>query len=77
MDVRDLNREQLIELKQQYMIQLADEGNFAEMFGVDYDAPSWGDMANADELVPDEVIFEHFEGSDFVDDDFYSGKEDE
>lgn len=71
MDVRDLNREQLTQLKVNYMCQLADEGLFAEMFGVDYNEPSYGDIANADELVPDDVIFEHYEGSDFVEDDFW------
>lgn len=75
MNVRELNREQLKEMKERYMIQLADEGNFAEMFGVDYDSPSWGDMVNADELVPDEVVFRQWDGVDFVDDDFFSGKE--
>lgn len=70
MDVRDLNREQLIQLKQAYMVQLADEGLFAEMFCVDYDAPSWGDIARADELVPDDVVFDHYEGSNFVEEDF-------
>lgn len=70
MIVTELNREQLTFLKQAYMTQLADEGNFAEMFGVDYDQPSWGDLARADELVPDDVIFEHYEDSDFVEEDF-------
>lgn len=70
MNVTELNREQLTFLKQAYMTQLADEGTFAEMFGVDYDEPSWGDLANADELVPDDVIFDHYEGADFVEEDF-------
>jgi len=70
MKVQDLNREQLTFLKHAYMTQLADEGLFAEMFGVDYDEPSWGDLARADELVPDDVIFDHYEGSDFVEEDF-------
>ncbi|MBO7509942.1 MAG: hypothetical protein J6T35_02055 [Bacteroidales bacterium] len=70
MNVTDLNREQLTELKQNYLCQLADEGMFAEMLNVDYDAPSWGDLANADEIVPDDVIFEHYRDSDFVEDDF-------
>lgn len=60
----------MVFLKQAYMTQLADEGTFAEMFGVDYDGPSWGDLALADEMVPDDVIFDHYEGSDFVEEDF-------
>lgn len=70
MNVQDLNREQLTFLKQAYMTQLADEGLFAEMFGVDHNEPSWGDLARADELVPDDVIFDHYEGTDFVEEDF-------
>lgn len=70
MTVTDLNREQLVHLKTMYMGQLADEGLFAEMFQVDYDEPSYSDLANADELVPDDVIFDHYEGCDFVEEDF-------
>jgi hypothetical protein len=70
MNVRELNREQLKELKERYMIQLADAGEFAEVMGVDYDAPSYGDMANADELVPDEVVFRQWDGVYFVEEDF-------
>ena len=71
MKVTVVNREQLTFLKQAYMTQLADEGTFAEMFGVDYDEPSWGDLARADELVPDDVIFDHYKGTDFVEEDFF------
>lgn len=71
MEVRELNKEQMHELKERYLIQLADEGNFAEVLGVDYDAPSYGDMANADRIVPDDVVFHEYEGVDFVTDDFF------
>jgi hypothetical protein len=47
------------------------EGTFAEVMGVDYDAPSYGDLANADEIVPDDVIFREYEGVCFVPDDFF------
>lgn len=70
MDVRDLSREQLTQLKGHYLCQLADEGLFAEMFGVDYDFPSWHDMAYADEIVPDDVIFRNYEGVCFTEEDF-------
>ena len=72
MDVRDLSREQLAQLKGNYLCQLADEGIFAEITGRDYDAPSYYDMAFADEIVPDDVIFEHYEGFSFVEEDFSS-----
>ncbi len=71
MNVKELTRDQMVELKQNYMIELADEGTFAEVMNVDYDHPAWGDMAYADDLVPDDVIFEHYGDIDFVDDDFW------
>lgn len=70
MNVRELNKEQMTFLKQAYMTRLANEGTFAEVFKVDYDEPSYGDLANADELVPDDVIFDNYDGIDFVEDDF-------
>ena len=71
MDVRELNRDQMIELKQRYLEQLADEGSYAEVMGVDYDEPSYWDVAMADEIVPDDVIFRAHEGVSFVPDDFF------
>ena len=71
MNITELNREQLTFLKQAYMTQLADEGTFAEMFETDHDEPSWAEITFADLLVPDEVIFDHYEGTDFVEEDFF------
>lgn len=71
MDVFGLSREQIIELKQNYLTQLADEGTFSEVLDVDHDEPSYWDLANADEIVPDCVIFKNYEGYEFVDDDFF------
>lgn len=71
MNVRELSREQMHELKEAYLTKLADEGTFAEVLGVDYDEPSYGDLANADEIVPDDVIFREYDGIDFVKDDFF------
>lgn len=70
MDVRDLDREQLTQLKGHYLCQLADEGIFAEITGRDYDAPSYYDMAFADEIVPDDVIFRNYEDTYFTEEDF-------
>lgn len=70
MDVRDLDREQLTKLKADYLVKLSNEGSFAEVFGVDYDSPSWYDIANADSLVPDDVVFDEYAGTDFVEEDF-------
>ncbi len=71
MDVHDLSRDQLIELKQNYMVELADNGEFAEVMGVDYDNPSYRDMADADKLISDEDIFRHYDGYTFTEDDFF------
>ena len=71
MDVTELNRSQLESLKCDYMIRLADEGSFAEVVGRDYDYPAWGDLSDADEIVPDDVVFREFEGVDFVEEDFF------
>ena len=71
MNVRELSREQMHELKEAYLTKLADEGTFAEVLGVDYDAPSYGDLANADDIVPDDVMFREYDVIDFVKDDFF------
>ena len=62
MKVTELNREQLTKLKQDYLIRLVNEGVREE--------PSWEEMSMVDELVTDEVIFEKYEGIDFVEEDF-------
>lgn len=71
MTVHDLNRECLVELKQRYMTMLADEGTFAEVMETDHDEPSYADLVEADELIPDDVIFWNFDGVEFVKDDFF------
>lgn len=63
MTVKDLHRKQLIELKQNYLCTL--NGNHGVHEGVSYN-----ELANADELVSDEEIFEVFEGTEFSPDDF-------
>lgn len=71
MKVTELNTEQIVELKQHYMTELVNEGTFAEVMNRDYDEPSYGDLADADELISDDFIFEHYDGIDFVQDDFF------
>ena len=65
MTVYDLNRDQLIELKQRY---LADEA------GRDL---SYGELADADSLVTDEEVYNYYAGTEFVVDDFFSGEDEE
>jgi len=71
MEVSELNRNEILELKQRYLNKLADEGSYAEVMGCDYDEPSYWDIAHADEIVPDDVIFREHEGTHFVKDDFF------
>ena len=71
MNVYELNKEQMLELKQRYLEMLADEGNYASVLNVDYDEPSYWDLANADDIVPDDIIFTHYEDTCFVPDDFF------
>lgn len=70
MTVKELSKDQLHEVKERYLIKLADEGTFAEVMGVDYDEPSYWDLANADEIVPDDVIEREYGDTFFVEEYF-------
>ena len=61
MNVTDLNREQLTELKQAYLTEIFDRDGLS---------PSWGELADADELIPDAEIYEAYEGYIFSAGDF-------
>ena len=65
MTVRELNRDQLNELKEAYAIQLKQYGDI-----------SYEELINAHKI-PDDVIFEHYDGTSFTEDDFFDviGKE--
>lgn len=71
MDVHELSRDQIVELKCNYLTKLADEGSYADVLNCDYNEPSYLDLANADDIVPDDCIFREYEGVDFVNDDFF------
>ena len=70
MDIHDLTREQLIELKESYLYALADKGDYAEVLDTDHDEPSYDDLADVDDLVPDDVVFDYYDGMTFTEDDF-------
>jgi len=59
MNVRELNREQLLQLKQRYLCETQDE------------TVSYGELAAADELVTDEQVFKMFDGYVFTEEDFF------
>lgn len=78
LSVNDLTRDQIVELKQNYLERLADEGCLNEVLYDDAEADetadgvSYEELANADALVSDDVIFREYEGTVFIEDDFSS-----
>lgn len=71
MTVRELNRDQLTELKRMYYVQLVNECLFAKVMGVDIDEPSYDMIEKVNEYVPDEVIFDAYDDNTvFTEDDF-------
>lgn len=72
-DVHDLCHDCLVELKQDYMAELVDDGVFGiVMFGDDsIIEPSMEVLANADGYISDDFIHEHCAGIGFVPDDFF------
>lgn len=65
MSIKELTREQLIELKQRYYTERNEN-------------VSYGELADIDNLVSDNEIFEEYGDITFVEEDFFctSGKED-
>ena len=63
MQVTELNREQLIQLKQRYLTDWCDNLPVSR-------TPSMQELADADRLVEDDTVFWYFEGTDFVQEDF-------
>jgi hypothetical protein len=59
----DLSRDQIIELKQRVL---------CDMYDKDGESPSWGDLADADELVSDEEVRNEYGGTRFSPEDFTS-----
>lgn len=71
MNVRELNRNQLKELKERYLCELSNMGIYEDVMNVDYEEPTYEDLANADKLVSDETIFAEFADMEFSEDDFW------
>lgn len=69
MKVQELNRKQYKELCQDYITR------FWTDFETETTSPSWGDLACADELVSEDVIYNYYDGIEFTEDDFFCGKE--
>ena len=61
MNVHDLTRDQLVELKEQYLVDWYDS----------YDQhPSYQELADADSIIPDGLVYDYFDGIEFTADDF-------
>ena len=61
--VYDLSPDELNELKQNYLTN--------SLLETEDKTPSYGELANAAESVPDWIIFDNYAGIGFVDDDFF------
>ena len=59
--VQDLTRDELDELKQNYVCEV-NEGAGTLTY--------WSDSAEAADTIPDEVFFEYYAGTNFSEDDF-------
>lgn len=64
MTVYELNRDQFSELKEAFLAQHLVECGDEEFISYEL-------LADADELIPDEAIFEAYEGVIFTEDDFF------
>lgn len=62
MSVQELSRDQLTCLKQAYL---------TEMLDAQGESPSWGELAEADDIISDESVFDEYDGVDFTPDDFF------
>ena len=65
MTVYELNRDQRVELKQNYLEE------YLSHWADEDETISYDDLMDADELISDETIFEAYEGTIFTDDDFF------
>ncbi len=63
MSVRDLNREQLQQLKIRYLDEL--------LYKEEKRNISYGEMANIDEIVTDEEVYNEYDIYTFVEEDFF------
>ena len=73
MVVKKLSRNQLIELKQAYLINLDNNGTLNAVLYNDNDCDdslSYNELANADKLVSDDVILREYDGVQFTNEDF-------
>ena len=63
MDFSDLSRDQIFQLKQQCLMDLLEEKENR--------CPSYGELADADEIVSDEIVATQYAGTVFSPEDFF------
>jgi hypothetical protein len=62
MTVRELDRDQFIELKQMYLTEKNSEVG---------EETSWGEIAAVDDVISDKEIYDRYDGYTFSNDDFF------
>lgn len=70
MTVRELNRDQYKQVCQDYITRFWTDDEYGTS------GPSMSELACADELVSEDVIFRSYDGINFTEDDFFCSKED-
>ena len=70
MTVQELNRDQYKELCQRYITEFWTDSENGTT------SPSLYELMCADELVSEDVIYNYYEGINFVEEDFFCSKED-
>lgn len=63
MTIRELNRDQLTEVKQNLLCEILDEQESR--------CPSYGEFAEVDEIISDDEVFAAYEGTEFSEGDFW------
>ena len=61
MTVHELNRDQLTSVKQSMLCERMDANG---------ETPSYGELADVDEIISDEEVFREYAGTEFSEDDF-------
>ena len=71
MTVQELNRDQYKELCQRYITEFWTDDEHHTT------SPSAYELACADELVDENIIYDYYDGVNFVEEDFFCSKEDQ
>ena len=67
----DLDDSQKHQLAESYLCLLADCGEYSDVVGVDWDEPSYGELASASDIVPDDILQRYYGDVWFTEDDFF------